>query len=124
MPRDLRHSINEYPDRVYYYPSTAVKGNTLVKDAKPLGRFYCNDIVAFAWKPVTTNGNLNSNYEYIGTIQTVDEISDIRPQMYVQYANGGGLFIIDEIIESEITDKRYSSRPAIQRTLVLRGIKK
>lgn len=124
MPRDLRFDINKYPDVVYYYPFNSVKNSQIEQNAKPLGRFYTNDIEPFAWRPIIINGNLTSNYEYVGKIETIDNCSDLRPQMYVRYANGDQIFIVSEIVENEITDKRISARPCVKRQITLRGVKR
>lgn len=121
--RDLRYSNIDYPDKIYYYSANYVNNNKLVQDALPLGRFNANNVLPFGWRPIVVNGNVTSNKEYTGTIETIDEISDLRPNMFVKYANGNQLFIVDSIIESEITDKSISARPAFKRTIALRGVK-
>jgi len=121
--RDLRNSNNNYPDRLYYYPSSVINGNKLVAETLPLGRFNANDVIPFGWQPLVINGNVTSNFEYKGTIETIDEISDLRPKMFVKYADGNQWFIVDKIIESEVSDKSISARPSFKRTITLRGIK-
>ena len=62
MARDLRQlkGKNSYPDRCYYYSSTAIQGNKLVKDAQPLGRFDKRDTISFQWERPTINGMVSS----------------------------------------------------------------
>lgn len=122
MARDLRTSIQNYPDRCYYYASTAVQNNKLVPDAKPLGRFNKNDIVPFAWKRLTINGVLTSTRQLIGTIITPDECHDIRPGMFVIDSHNM-LYVVDEIPkdDDENRSKEVGTRPVHVLTIVLRG---
>lgn len=122
--RDIRFGINEYPDVVDYYAANVVNGNTLSKDAQALGRFNVNDIGGFAWRPIVINGNLTSNLEYVGKVETIDPISNLRPQMFVKYRKGDQLFIVVDITEMEISDKMVSARPSYKRIISLRGVKK
>lgn len=122
MSRDL--GINRAGNnRYYYYNFDAVKNNKLVQNAQALGRFDADDVVAFGWKPITSNGNITSQNEYIGTIYTYDEIGDLRPPMFV-VDEGNNLFIVSEISEQDnVTSEELSSRAIQKTTIVLRGLK-
>ena len=75
MARDLRqigYDRNRYPDLCYLYDSTAVEKNKLVKDAKPICRFYKKDVKSFQWERVTVNGIASSRRQFVGVIETSD----------------------------------------------------
>ena len=123
MARDLRTSIADMPDRCWLYSSTCVENNQLVKDAKPITRFNKTDIVPFAWKRITINGNLTNARHLIGTIQTNDNVWQARPDMFIKDQTGM-LFIIDEISadNDENKSKNIGTRPVHVMTMVLRGL--
>lgn len=123
MARDLRMSIADNPDRCWLYPSTCVENNQLVKDAQPITRFNKTDIVPFAWKRITINGNLTNARHLIGTIQTNDIAWQARPDMFIKDQTGM-LFIIDEISadNDENKSKNIGTRPVHVMTMVLRGL--
>ena len=80
MARDLRQlkGKNSYPDRCYYYSSTAIQGNKLVKDAQPLGRFDKRDTISFQWERPTINGMVSSVAQFVGTVETLDHVEDLK----------------------------------------------
>lgn len=125
MARDLRqlYSFEDYPDRCYYYDSTAVKDNKLVPDAKPLGRFNKRDLISFQWERVTLNGVLTNRRQFIGTIETLDHVEDLRPDMYVKDQTGMLFLVVPPVIsDDENRSKVVGSRPAIVTSMVLRGV--
>jgi hypothetical protein len=121
MGRDLRASNQGYPDKCYYYPSNAVNGNKLVPDAKPIGRFYKRDLIPFAWRRITQN-NLTIETQYIGTIETHDNVWKIRPGMFV-LDQTNMLFVVNEIPQDNDYDssKEIGTRPLRKTIMVLRG---
>lgn len=125
MARDLRqiYSYEDYPDKCYYYSSTAVKDNKLLPNSKPLGRFNKRDITPFQWERITINGVLTNKKQFIGTIQTLDNIIDLRPDMYVKDQNGMLFLVIPPIIsDDDNKGKSIGTRPMIKTTLTLRGV--
>ena len=126
MARDLRqvgYNRNSYPDKCYLYDSSAINNNKLIKDAKPICRFYKTDIIAFGWKRITVNGVLTTRKEFTGTIETTDHIEQARPDMYV-VDQTGTIFIIDDIPSSDDdnSSKVVGTRPKIVTRLVLKGL--
>lgn len=121
--RNIRCNRNNYPDLCYFYGSEAVDNNKLVKDAKPLGRFYKRDIVAFQYE--RKNDEIVMSIDrYVGTVQTCD-IADIKPDMFV-VDQTGTLFIVEApvICDDANTGKMLGTRPSIVRTFKLRGVAK
>jgi hypothetical protein len=121
MGRDLRASNQGYTDKCYFYPSNAVNNNKLVPDAKAIGRFYKRDIVPFAWRRITQN-NLTSETQYLGTIETHDNVWKIRPGMFV-LDHTGKLFVVNEIAQDndDALSKELGTRPLRKTIIVLRG---
>ena len=125
MARDLRvlSGRNKYPDKCYFYDSTAVENNTLVKDAQPLGRFYKKDVKPFQWEYATINGIVSSNLQFIGIIETVDVVN-IKPDMYVKDNNGDLFIVVAPVISDDMNrGKVVGTRPQVKSTLTLRGLK-
>ena len=128
MARDLRHigcSRNEYPDRCYLYDSKAVQGNLLVKEAKPICRFYKRDVKPFQWERPTINGVASSRKQFIGIIETIDHVEQAKPDMYV-VDQTGMLFIIEAPVVSDDANKSkvVGTRPTVKTTMTLRGLGK
>ena len=126
MGRDLRmvgYNRNVYPDRCWLYGSEAVKNNKLVKDAKPICRFYKRDLVPFKWERATVNGVVTATKQFVGTIITSDHVEEARPDFFV-VDQTGALFIIVEIPASDDLDrtKVVGTRPAVITRMVLKGI--
>lgn len=126
MARDLRvigYNRNNYPDRCYLYDSAAVNNNKLVKDAKPICRFYKRDLVSFQWQRASDNGYVSSRKEFVGTIETMDHVEMAKPDMYV-VDQTGALFIIDSPVVSDDANesKVVGTRPTVRTTMVLKGI--
>lgn len=123
MARDLRQlsGRNQYPDRCYYYDSTAVENNKLVKDAQPLGRFYKRDVIPFQWERPIING-ISSNRQFAGTVETLDKV-DIKPDMFV-IDNTGTLFLVVEPVVSDDMNrgKVIGTRPQVKTTFKLVGL--
>ena len=127
MALDLRNigSRVDYPDTYLLYPSTAVDGNTLKlkDDAVALARFHSRDIEEFRYERPTINGYISTVVQYRGRIESMDDLSMARPDMYVK-AEDGTLYII----EAPLTTKNdaavtgLSRRPNIKYELTLRGI--
>lgn len=121
--RNIRCNRNNYPDLCYYYDSTAVEKNKLVKDAKPLGRFYKRDVVPFQYER-QTDGVLANVDQYVGTVRTCD-IVDIRPDMYVKDQTGTLFIVVAPVICDDANEsKMLGTRPSVVRTFQLRGISK
>lgn len=122
MGRDFRASNQGYPDRCYFYPSTAVNNNKLVANAQPLGRFYKRDTIPFAWRRITIQSTLTSETQYVGTIETHDNVAKIRPGMFV-LDQTGTLFVVDEIPQDNDYNesKEIGTRPLRKTIMVLRG---
>lgn len=128
MPRDLRqigYNCNRYPDKCYLYDSSLVQGNKLVKDAKPICRFYKRDIRAFQWERPTINGILSSRRQYTGVIETYDHVEQAKPDMFVVDQTGKLFIIVEPVItDDENKSKALGTRPAIKTTMTLRGVGK
>ena len=126
MPRDLRQigfNKNNYPDLCYYYDSTAVNGNKLIKNSKPIGRFYKTDKVPFQWRRVIVNGVVTSAIEFIGTVETADDVSKLRPDMYVQDQTGVLFLVVAPVISDDANkSKVVGTRPTVITTMTLRGV--
>lgn len=129
MGRDLRNigsSINNYPDRCYYYDKKYVENNRLVKDAQPLGRFYKKDKIPFEWRKIELgNGTLSNDLHFIGTIQTLDHVEDLRVGMFV-VDQTGMLFRVQQPIISDDKNKSkvVGRRPSVETTITLMGVEK
>ena len=128
MARDLRqigYNRNRYPDLCYLYDSTAVEKNKLVKDAKPICRFYKRDIKSFQWERVTVNGIASSRRQFVGVIETSDHVEQAKPDMYV-VDQTGMLFIIDTPVISDDANKSkvIGTRPSIKTIMTLKGVGK
>lgn len=125
MSRDLRQlkGRNSYPDRCYYYSSTAVQNNKLVKDAQPLGRFDKRDTISFQWERPTINGMVSSVVQFTGTVETLDHVEDLKPDMYV-IDNTGMLFIVVAPVVSDDANrgKVFGTRPQFKTTFKLMGL--
>lgn len=127
MPRDLRqigNCRNNYPDKCFLYDSSAIDDNNkLIKDARPICRFYKRDLVPFQWKRLTFNGIASSRNEFVGTIETMDVVLQAKPDMYV-VDQTGTLFIIAEPVISDDANKSkvVGTRPTIVTTMTLKGL--
>ena len=126
MPRDLRqvgYNRNRYPDKCYLYDSSSVQNNKLVKDAKPICRFYKTDLISFQWQRVTVDGIVTTAKELVGTIETVDHVEMAKPDMYV-LDQSGILYVIDNAVVSDDANKSkvVGTRPTIKTTMVLKGL--
>lgn len=128
MGRDLRqigYNRNKYPDKCYLYDSSAVNNNKLVKDAKPICRFYKRDLVSFQWERITINGAVSSRKQLVGTIETADHVEQAKPDMFV-VDQTGTLFIIGTPVVSDDANKSkvVGTRPTVITTMILRGVGK
>lgn len=126
MARDLRqigYNKNNYPDLCYLYDSSAVENNKLIKDVKPICRFYKKDVKSFQWERVSINGIVSSRKQFIGIIETADHVEQAKPDMYV-VDQTGMLFIIDTPVISDDANKSkvVGKRPTIITTMTLKGI--
>ena len=125
MARDLRQtrSLNNYPDRCLYYDSTAVEHNKLKVDAQPLGRFYKKDKVSFHWEQITMNGELTTNKQFKGVIETMDHVEELRPDMYVKDQTGMLFRVTENLVsDDENRSKSVGTRPCIISTITLIGL--
>lgn len=126
MGRDLRQigfSRNRYPDLCYLYDSHSVEKNKLIKDAQPICRFYKRDKVAFQWEYAQVNGITTSRKQFIGTIETVDHVEEVRPDMYVVDQNGDMFIVVPPVISDDANkSKVVGRRPTIKTTMTLRGL--
>lgn len=126
MARDLRQvgfNRNNYPDKCYLYPSSAVDHNKLVKDAQPICRFYKKDVISFQWERIVIGGNLSNSWHFVGTIETADHLEKARPDMFV-VDNTGMLFKIDAPLVSDDANesKVVGTRPTVITTMKLVGV--
>jgi len=125
--RDLRNIGNRsrYCDTYYLYASDAVDGNTLrlKPDAPFLARFHSRDVEEFRWERPTVNGYVSTVLQYRGKIETIDDLSMARPDMYV-VSEDGTIFIVEAplITANDSSVTRLSKRPNIKYTLTLRGL--
>lgn len=126
MGRDLRQigfGRNRYPDLCYLYDSTAVNHNRLVKDAKPICRFYKRDKVSFQWEYAQVNGIATSRKQFVGTIETLDDVSKARPDMYVVDQTGELFIIVPPVVSDDANkSKVVGTRPTVRTTMTLRGL--
>lgn len=129
MPIDLRNlgSRSKYCDTYTLYPSDAVNGNTLTlkPDAVALARFHSRDIENFRYEHPTINGYVSSSVQYRGRIESIDDLSMARPDMYV-VSETGVIFIIEAplVTDNNPASTSVSMRPAIKYQMTLRGINK
>ena len=129
MGRDLRNigaNRNKYPDICYYYDKENVKNNVLMKNAKPLGRFYKTDVEAFAWKYQSLgNGQLSTSMAFEGKIETCDNVRDLRPDMYVKDQTGMLFVIVPPVISDDANrSKVIGTRPTVKTIMTLRGLER
>lgn len=126
MGIDVRIGSNEYPDLFYYYSYDAVQNNKLVADTKPLGRISAKGVIDFGWRPLLINGNITSNFEYAGTIETKSPCDDLRPNMFMLDRKSGVLFIVLAIPMEmgEDNSEQISTRPVTIKHIELRGLNK
>lgn len=127
MGRDLRvigFNKNEYPDRCVYYGKESIKNGVVIPDSKPLGRFYKKDAVSFAWKYMSLgNGQFSSSMIFEGVIETMDNVSELRPDMYVQDQTGMLFVVVPPVISDDANkSKVVGRRPTIKTTMTLRGL--
>lgn len=126
---DLRNigSRSRYCDVYTLYPSTAVDGNTLAlrEDAVPLARFHSRDVVEFRYERPTVNGYVSTVVQYRGKIETMDDLSMARPDMFV-VSEDGTIFIIEPplVTKNDSAVTALSKRPNIKYEFTLRGINK
>lgn len=126
MPKDLRvigANRNKYPDRCYLYDSKTVNGNTLIQEAQPLCRFNKRDVVPFTWKRPTINGIVSTRREYMGTVETVDKLPKIQPDMIVKDQNGMIFIVVEPVITDDANESKViGTRPTVKTTFTLRGL--
>lgn len=126
MARDLRqigYNRNNYPDLCYYYDSSAINGNVLKEDSQPIGRFYKKDVIPFQWQRVSVNGIVTSAIEFIGTVETADNVSQLRPDMYVKDQTGALFLVVAPVISDDANkSKVVGTRPTVITTMRLRGV--
>lgn len=129
MALDLRNlgSRSRYCDVYTLYPSDAVDGNTLTlkEDALPLARFHSRDVEEFRYERPSINGYVATVVQYRGKIETMDDLSMARPDMFCR-AEDGTIFIIEAplITKNDSAVTAVSRRPNIKYELTLRGINK
>lgn len=127
MALDLRNvgSRNRYCDVYTLYHSDAVDGNTLKlkEDAVPLTRFHSRDVEDFRYERPTINGYVSTVVQYRGKIETMDDLSMARPDMFVK-AEDGTLFIIEApvVTKNDSSVTAVSRRPNIRYEMTLRGL--
>ena len=129
MGRDLRQigfNRNEYPDRCTYYQHCDIENGKLKAGAKPLGRFYKRDKVAFAWKYQSLgNGQFSSSMHFEGVITTLDHVENLRPDMYVIDQTGMIFTVVPPLISDDANkSKVIGRRPTVETTITLRGVEK
>ena len=128
MARDLRQigcNRNRYPDLCYLYDSKAVNNNKLVKDAKPICRFYKRDVRSFQWEKPTVNGIVSSRLQFQGIIETMDHVEQAKPDMFVVDQTGTLFIIVAPVISDDANkSKVVGRRPTIKTTMTLRGVSK
>lgn len=126
--RDLRrigYNKNKYPDKCYLYDSSAVNNNKLVKDSAPVCRFYKRDVKSFQWERATINGVVSSRLQYVGIIETVDDVKCAKPDMFVVDQTGDLFIVVAPVIsDDENKSKVVGTRPSIKTTMTLRGVGK
>lgn len=127
MSRDLRvvgFNKNEYPDRCVYYGKESIKNGIVLPDAKPLGRFYKRDAVSFAWIHMSLgNGQFSSSMVFEGKIETTDNVSQLRPDMYVKDQTGMLFVVVPPVVSDDANkSKVVGTRPTIKTTMTLRGL--
>lgn len=124
---DLRNigSRERYCDVYTLYPSDAVDGNTLKlkDDAVPLARFHSRDVEEFRYERPTVNGYVSTVVQYRGVIESMDDLSMARPDMFA-VAEDGTIFIIEAplITKNDSAVTALSRRPNIKYVMTLRGI--
>ena len=127
MALDLRNigSREKYCDVYTLYPADAVDGNTLKlkEDAVPLARFHSRDVEDFRYERPTVNGYVSTVVQYRGRIETMDDLSMARPDMFVK-AEDGTLFIIEAplLTKNDSAVTALSRRPTTKYEFTLRGI--
>lgn len=128
MARDLRqigYNRNKYPDLCYLYDSTAVNNNKLVKDAKPICRFYKRDVKPFQWEKPTVNGIVSSRLQFQGIIETMDHVEQAKPDMFVVDQTDTLFIIVAPVVSDDANkSKVVGRRPTIKTTMTLRGVSK
>ena len=124
---DLRNigSRERYCDVYTLYPSDAVDGNTLKlkDDAVPLARVHSHDVEEFRYERPTVNGYVSTVVQYRGVIESMDDLSMARPDMFA-VAEDGTIFIIEAplITKNDSAVTALSRRPNIKYVMTLRGI--
>lgn len=126
MGRDLRQigcNRNNYPDKCYLYDSSAIKGNKLVQGSKPLCRFYKRDVKPFQWQRPTINGIASGRTEFMGTIETVDHVEKMKPDMYVVDQTGMIFIVVEPVISDDAnSSKVIGTRPTVKTIATLKGL--
>ena len=127
MASDLRNvgSRIEYCDTFTLYDGEYYDGNALkIKDgAPPLARFHSRDIENFRWERPSMGGMVSSAAQYVGKIETIDDLSMCRPDMYAK-SEDGDIFIVDAPVETvnDPASTSMSRRPRRIYRLNLRGV--
>lgn len=128
MARDLRQigfGARNYPDTCRVYGSHYDEKNQLVMDETCLGRFKKTDIEAFRWERITVNGVLTNKSQFIGKVQTGDNVSYLRPDMFVKDQTGALFIVVAPIISDDSNQsKQIGTRPTVVTTFTLRGVVK
>lgn len=127
MARDLRnigYNKNNYPDLCYYYGSDAVDGNTLRKDAQAKGRFYKTDIEPFAYTKLQLgNGLVENENHFIGKVETLDYVPDLRAGMYVVDQTGILFIVVPPVVSDDANKSKVAGRrPTVKTQFTLRGL--
>ena len=116
MGIDLRINRKEYPTRCKWFKAEYVQNERLVRDAVCEGVFYTKDAKDYE---EFRDGVASATIHQI-TIETPDYIPNITINDYVLY--DGDLWRVHQIPAKadETPNKRYSMRPKMITTLILR----
>jgi len=124
MAVDLRNigSRLDRPDTWFLYPSEAVESSTLKKGALPIARFHSRDVVEFQYE--SAGDDYENVIQYKGVIETIDDLSMARPNMFCVNRQTKELFIIDPplVTANHAGVTSVSRRPNIAYTLTLRRV--
>lgn len=129
MALDLRNigGREKYCDVYLLYDSKAYNRNTLSidPDAAPLARFHSRDVEEFRYERPSINGYVSSVVQYRGRIETMDDLSMARPDMFC-VSEDGTVFIIEAplITKNDSSVTSVSRRPNIKYEFTLRGMNK
>lgn len=96
MAADLRNigGRERYCDTYRLYPSDAIeRGAAIKKGASALCRFHSRDVEEFHYEMV--DNGYTSPMQYKGRIETIDDLSMARPDMYCVDEDSGETYIIE-----------------------------